>query len=61
MKKEANFVMKAAYCEFNRIWYCQHPKKKGKKCTKICKYYNNIKENKKNNHKKEKINSEVKM
>jgi hypothetical protein len=34
MNKEQ--VMKAAECDFNRIWICQHSTKKGSKCQGPC-------------------------
>ena len=40
-KAEKKFVLKASYCDYNRIWKCRHPKQKGLKCTKICKHYQN--------------------
>ena len=38
-KSEKQFVLKAAYCDYNRIWKC--PQQRGIKCTKVCKYFKN--------------------
>jgi hypothetical protein len=40
-KKEIDFINKASHCDYNRVWKCKHPKQRGIKCTKICKYYEN--------------------
>jgi len=42
-KAEKKFVLKASYCDYNRIWKCQHPQQRGTKCTKICNHFKNTK------------------
>ena len=40
-KAGKKFVLKAAYCDYNRVWRCTHKEQRGHKCTKICKHYKN--------------------
>ena len=39
-KSEKQFVLKAAYCDYNRIWKCQHPQQRGIKSVNILKMNN---------------------
>jgi len=38
---KTEFITKAAECDHNFLWICQHPDQKGEKCTKICEKYHN--------------------
>ena len=40
-KEKIDFINKASNCDYNHIWKCKHPKQRGIKCEKICKYYHN--------------------
>lgn len=45
VNNKAVFIRRASLCEFNMLWVCTHPENKGKKCTEICKNYNNPRKN----------------
>jgi hypothetical protein len=41
IKQKADFIEKASGCDYNRLWKCTHKNQKDRKCTEICKYYQN--------------------
>jgi hypothetical protein len=43
IQDKREFILKASECDYNYLWKCQHPNQKGKKCEKICEFYNPMK------------------